>query len=447
MLLFLVFLTCSYLFANFTNGGTYAENYSEFRRTRFCNESSFRCDSGECITEDHLCDGTVHCRDGSDETRDCFNIIPCASDLLFQCDYGACINKARQCDGTPDCKDKSDETALACKKCGRGDFVCDSGQCISSENVCDGSIDCKDRSDETPKVCEKMVCPRYSYRCKYGACVNTKRRCDGVIDCIDGSDETGCAYATVPPPTPSTKCALYEFRCDSGECINEGDICNGKRECADGSDETFEFCAYRRCPHNTLKCDYGGCVPISAVCDGTANCWDGSDEKNCPPQHSSDEDEIGCVIPKNPDHGEHQIVRSGTGAVNRRAKTAPTFAVLRTKCDEGYAPTPPKEGSLSICASGTWTPAPVHCTRTCPALVSSAHTECKYENTPLKSCTNAVHGTVAMTPCADVSLSLMQVCGNGNWDIPVTRCIPNAPTNTNGTVINIFYIYKDKDKR
>ncbi|XP_031330446.1 low-density lipoprotein receptor 1-like isoform X2 [Photinus pyralis] len=447
MLLFLVFLTCSYLFANFANGGTYAENYSEFRRTRFCNESSFRCDSGECITEDHLCDGTVHCRDGSDETRDCFNIIPCASDLLFQCDYGACINKARQCDGTPDCKDKSDETALACKKCGRGDFVCDSGQCISSENVCDGSIDCKDRSDETPKVCEKMVCPRYSYRCKYGACVNTKRRCDGVIDCIDGSDETGCAYATVPPPTPSTKCALYEFKCDSGECINEGDICNGKRECADGSDETFEFCAYRRCPHNTLKCDYGGCVPISAVCDGTANCWDGSDEKNCPPQHSSDEDEIGCVIPKNPDHGEHQIVRSGTGALNRRAKTAPTFAVLRTKCDEGYAPTPPKEGSLSICASGTWTPAPVHCTRTCPALVSSAHTECKYENTPLKSCTNAVHGTVAMTPCADVSLSLMQVCGNGNWDIPVTRCIPNAPTNTNGTVINIFYIYKDKDKR
>ncbi|XP_031330988.1 modular serine protease-like [Photinus pyralis] len=118
MLLFLVFLTCSYLFANFANGGTYAENYSEFRRTRFCNESSFRCDSGECITEDHLCDGTVHCRDGSDETRDCFNIIPCASDLLFQCDYGACINKARQCDGTPDCKDKSDETALACKKCG-----------------------------------------------------------------------------------------------------------------------------------------------------------------------------------------------------------------------------------------------------------------------------------------------------------------------------------------
>lgn len=435
------FLSC--LFANFANGGTYAENYLEFRRTRFCNESSFHCNSGECINEDNLCDGKEHCKDGSDETRDCFNIIPCSSDFLFQCDYGACINKVRQCDGKYDCKDKSDETEFACKKCGRADFVCDSGQCISSENVCDGSVDCKDRSDETREVCEKFVCPRYTYRCKYGACVNSKKRCDGVIDCIDGSDEAGCANATSLPPTHSTKCALYEFKCDSGECINEGDICNGRRDCADGSDETFDYCAYRRCRHNTIKCDYGGCVPTSAICNGAADCWDGSDEKNCPPQHPSDDGEIGCVIPKNPSHGEHQIV----GAVNRRTKTVPNFTVLMTKCDEGYAPTPPKEWSLSVCASETWVPAPVRCTRTCPTLLSSAHTECKFQDTPLKSCGNAVHGTVAMTPCADLSLSLMQVCSNGEWEIPVTRCIPNAATNTNGTVINIFYIYKDKDKR
>ncbi|KAK5638878.1 hypothetical protein RI129_013173 [Pyrocoelia pectoralis] len=444
-------ITCYFVVINLVNGGTVAENYNEFRRTRFCNISSFRCDSGECIDEENLCDGVVHCKDGSDETRDCVNIIPCSSNFLFQCDYGACINKAQQCDGKYDCKDRSDESAIACAKSGNSKFSCKSGEWINADAVCDGIGHCKDSSDETVDVCENFNCPAYSYRCKYGACVMRTARCNGVIDCIDASDEKGCAlYNPYVTARPATKCARYEFKCDSGECIHEGKICNGKRDCADGSDETFNFCAYRRCPFNTFTCDYGGCIPKTAECNKVTDCWDASDERNCSSHideesPSPDGDEGGCAIPKNPEHGEHQIAKFEKIAAYRTH--VPDFSVLVTKCSAGYSPTPPKESAFSVCFSGKWAPALQHCTRTCPTIITSAQTECKYENKPLKSCNDAVHGTIALTPCADLSHSLMQICRNGEWDIPISRCLPSVSTNTSGTVINIFYIYKDKTKR
>ena len=33
----------------------------------YCNSYRYECDSGECIPDDNVCDGTEHCYDGSDE--------------------------------------------------------------------------------------------------------------------------------------------------------------------------------------------------------------------------------------------------------------------------------------------------------------------------------------------------------------------------------------------
>ncbi|KAK2089466.1 Enteropeptidase [Saguinus oedipus] len=35
-----------------------------------CKEDSFQCDNGECVPLVNLCDGRLHCEDGSDEA-DC----------------------------------------------------------------------------------------------------------------------------------------------------------------------------------------------------------------------------------------------------------------------------------------------------------------------------------------------------------------------------------------
>ena len=134
-----------------------------------CPFSWFRCQSGQCITTDQLCDGKWDCYEGLDE--DCqsqtllfsMEAFPPAvldvddkgrtfmrrinnSDLCllthFQCSQGYCLPIYLRCNGVDDCPNREDETS------------CESYTC-SGFYRCRGSKVCL----HADHVCEKMACP------------------------------------------------------------------------------------------------------------------------------------------------------------------------------------------------------------------------------------------------------------------------------------------------
>ena len=134
-----------------------------------CN--SFKCDSGDSIASNWVCDGQVDCQDGSDE------------EACFLCDSGESVPPRVVCDFYPHCLDASDEQ-------GCDGFRCESGETIAKSRECDRQADCLDGSDEAD--CEVFVCEVTSEN------VPAHWRCDGEEDCLDGSDEKGCAPLTCP---------------------------------------------------------------------------------------------------------------------------------------------------------------------------------------------------------------------------------------------------------
>lgn len=107
---------------------------------RFCKflkigEAGFVCDGNRCLRSRIVCDGLVHCKDGSDELPEHCAAVTCPPDK-FQCkDSKQCIPRSFLCDGNADCHDKSDEMEN-CTEC--PEFRCNNGLCIQFEKVCDG---------------------------------------------------------------------------------------------------------------------------------------------------------------------------------------------------------------------------------------------------------------------------------------------------------------------
>ena len=59
----------------------------------------YRCRDGVCLDERDLCDGVVHCRDGSDEER-CEETERCPSSEFPCRDGSSCVPQRFLCDGT-----------------------------------------------------------------------------------------------------------------------------------------------------------------------------------------------------------------------------------------------------------------------------------------------------------------------------------------------------------
>ncbi|KAK7865598.1 hypothetical protein R5R35_012674 [Gryllus longicercus] len=85
-------------------------NGGRWKRQSPCRRNQFPCNSGKCIEVFLLCDGKIHCDDGSDETATICQRKTCPSQA-FKCKYGACIDLNGLCNGVEECVDGSDETS------------------------------------------------------------------------------------------------------------------------------------------------------------------------------------------------------------------------------------------------------------------------------------------------------------------------------------------------
>ena len=84
-----------------------------------CSHGQWKCDSGDCILRENVCDTLANCPDASDESV-CADRDTC-EDFLFQCKSSRqCLSQVKVSNGQAECQDNSDEEL---KGCDREDFV------------------------------------------------------------------------------------------------------------------------------------------------------------------------------------------------------------------------------------------------------------------------------------------------------------------------------------
>ncbi|KAB7498329.1 Low-density lipoprotein receptor-related protein 4 [Armadillidium nasatum] len=108
--------------------------------------------------------------------------------ISLVCNSGRCIENGWVCDGSPDCDGSEDE--LDCphpessQDCPKGTVWCPD-VCISSEWRCDGEYDCPGGEDE--KECsDDIKCDESMFECAPGECLLWDQTCDGRHDCLSG---------------------------------------------------------------------------------------------------------------------------------------------------------------------------------------------------------------------------------------------------------------------
>ncbi|XP_076044816.1 G-protein coupled receptor GRL101-like [Oratosquilla oratoria] len=281
---------------------------------RECWKAEFRCANGQCLRPGQVCDGTQHCKDGTDELQ--CSPETCYSKDFVVCGSGARVHRFYWCDGWPDCPDNhADE--LECGDCSPFEYRCPNSRCVSASNVCDSLCDCAgDCRDEVNctdtftlvdgiVVCSagaSLPCMVATQDRSHDRCIAPKFICDGRNDCHNGeylSDEYGCGIDSCPPPLSLSDWSDERlddgqgfFTCSEGRCLPVSLLCDHKADCLMGEDE--EKCEWEPCGSGEWRCDSGQCIPKDLRCNLIFECLDKSDEMRCGENHTCSHMERRC---------------------------------------------------------------------------------------------------------------------------------------------------------
>ncbi|KAE9552151.1 hypothetical protein FO519_004626 [Halicephalobus sp. NKZ332] len=231
-----------------------------------CSAGFFRCPmEPKCIENGKICDEYSDCLGAHDEINCKFK----CSEGKFRCNNGQCIDRNLRCDGTIDCKDGTDEyNCLDRNYRNENIFVCRKSDIhIFSGFLCDGNPDCPDNSDE--KNCTLSPnCGRNHFECKRSKiCIPSIWKCDGEKDCPDGSDEAYCNSTSV------SKCPRNLKLCQDGSC---------KKICPSNCDPDYYTCPDGECIKFSELCFTAYCKN-SSICDSNHTIYgcDITRDENC----------------------------------------------------------------------------------------------------------------------------------------------------------------------
>ena len=201
-------------------------------------EESFKCDNNQSIKKQFICDGFLHCWDGSDEKctfksqdpsinfqctgnssviiplrfvndrlSDCPGLHP-ADEILFEQVMNGSLTEEHRC--------KYPLTHVPCvpgyPQCFPSDKLC-----VYEKGVLGDMLSC--RNGEHLRGCQGIVCPYPFIKCSSSYCVPSYYLCDGQIDCPDGDDEDGCSKGFSCPGMLKCRKFMHSYvRCMQWHC-------------------------------------------------------------------------------------------------------------------------------------------------------------------------------------------------------------------------------------
>ena len=236
---------------------------------RKADESSwYRCEDGSVIPHILVCNGKSDCRNSEDENKYCTCMLticnsfspscPC-SIYHYQCTSGGCVHYDRLCDSTLDCPNGDDETFCN----GVRNYPDFNDKMIKKSYITDL---CDPPSGDMLMCRTKLQCYSSSVICHY-------EHSNGVMAyCEDGSHigrGSLCRYI---------ECGKH-YKCPHSYCIPTRKVCDGVSDCALGDDEVE--CEEYKCPGHMKCPGVAYCVPPHEICDGISHCPQQEDEKYC----------------------------------------------------------------------------------------------------------------------------------------------------------------------
>ncbi|KAL1466049.1 hypothetical protein MTO96_042978, partial [Rhipicephalus appendiculatus] len=120
---------------------------------RVCDDEEFRCpgSAGRCVSKRYICDGKRDCQDGRDESEElCFLYKHCPRGQLACLSHNdsiICVDEARRCEEPAECKNGSQESRLCfdlALHCLVSFFRCANGLCVPKSWRCNTYNDCLD---------------------------------------------------------------------------------------------------------------------------------------------------------------------------------------------------------------------------------------------------------------------------------------------------------------